>query len=89
MPGPDARFVPSEFVNGHYRPIGGSYESLDRAVEAVKDHFHNVHGGRAATRTFHADGQPTGHALVEVGFEANRPVATLAIYKVVEGPVGS
>ena len=89
MSGPGARFVPSEFVNGHYRPIGGSYESLDGAVAAVKDHFHNVHGGRAATRTFHAEGEPGGPALVEVGFEANRPVATLAIDKVVAGPGGA
>jgi hypothetical protein len=85
MSGPRAAFVPSEFVNGRYRPIGGSYDSLDRAVEAVKGHFRNVHGGRAATRTFHADGAAGVHVLVEVGFEANRPPATLAIYEIIEG----
>ena len=81
-------FMPAEWVNGHFRPIGGSYESLDLAVEAVDRHFRNRHGGAASPLIYRpGDAEASGvAALIEAGSVIGDPLQAKALYKVLVTP---
>jgi hypothetical protein len=77
-------FVPAELTGEHYRPIGGSYDSLEKAMQAMEQHFRNKHGGPGLFRVFKSDAAPGAGAIVEAGSTNNDPMAIRAIYKIVE-----
>ena len=45
-------FVPTELTGEHYRPIGGSFDSLEKAMQAMEQHFRNIHGGAGLFQVF-------------------------------------
>ena len=48
-------FVPAELIGEHYRPIGGNYDSLEKAMRSMEQHFRNKHGGAGSFRVFKSD----------------------------------
>jgi len=79
-------FVPAELKGEHYRTIGGSYDSFEKAVEAMEQHFRNKHGGAGS---FHVFKPEAGHgiaAVIEAGSTNNDPMTIRAIYKILEQP---
>jgi hypothetical protein len=77
-------FVPAELTGEHYRPIGGSYDSLEKAMQAMEQHFRNRHGGPGLFRVFKPEASPGVAAIVEAGSTNNDPMAIRAIYKIIE-----
>ena len=78
-------FVPAELTGEHYRPIGGSYDSLEKAMQAMEQHFRNRHGGPGLFQVFKREGLAHGTtAIVEVGSTNNDPMMIRAIYKILE-----
>jgi hypothetical protein len=77
-------FVPAELTGEHYRPIGGSYDSLEKAMQAMEQHFRNKHGGPGQFRVFKPEAAPGVAAIVEAGSPNNDPMAIRAIYKIIE-----
>lgn len=78
-------FVPAELLGDRFRPIGGSFGSLDLAVDAAKAHFRNKHGGGGAFRLYQSQGSPRKATIIEVCLDEHRPLMIQAIYKVFEG----
>jgi hypothetical protein len=81
-------FVPAELTGEHYRPIGGTYESQEKAMQATEQHFRNKHGGPGLFRVFKADDEHGVAAIVEAAPTNNDPMAIRAIYKILEQPSG-
>lgn len=81
-------YVPAELTGDRYRPIGGIYDSFEKAIEATEQHFRNRHGGAGSFRVFRPEGEPGPAALVEVGSTNHDPMTIRAIYKILEQPAG-
>ena len=79
-------FVPAELIGEHYRPIGGNYESIDMALQAMEQHFRNRHGGPGHFRIFKSADSPGTAAIVEAGSTNHDPMAIRAMYKILEQP---
>lgn len=80
-------FVPTELTGEHYRPIGGIYDSLERAMQAMEQHFRNKHGGPGLFQVYRPEGGQGAVVIVEVGSTNKDPMVVRAIYKVLEqGP---
>jgi hypothetical protein len=77
-------FVPAELIGEHYRPIGGAYESFEKAMQAMEQHFRNRHGGPGLFRVFKSADVPGTAAIVEAGSTNNDPMAIRALYKILE-----
>jgi len=77
-------FVPAELTGEHYRAIGGSYDSLEKAIEAMEQHFRNRHGGPGLFHVFKREDARGTTALVEAGSTNNDPMTIRAIYKILE-----
>ena len=81
-------FVPAELKGEHYRPIGGSYDSLEKAMQAMEQHFRNKHGGVGSFHVFKPEEAHGTAAIVEAGSTNNDPMAIRAIYKILEQRTG-
>ncbi len=79
-------FVPAELSGEHYRPIGGTYDSLERAMQAMQQHFRNKHGGAGLFRIYKPENAPGTAAIVEAGSTQGDPMVIRAIYKILERP---
>jgi hypothetical protein len=77
-------FVPVELQGEHYRPIGGSYDSFGKAVEAMEQHFRNKHGGAGTFHVFKPEAAHGTAAVVEVSSTNNDPMVIRALYKILE-----
>ena len=77
-------FVPAELIGERYRPIGGSYESFEKAIDSMEQHFRNRHGGPGLFRVFRSADTPGTAAIIEAGSTNNDPMAIRALYKVFE-----
>ena len=78
-------FVPTELTGEHYRPIGGSFDSLEKAMQAMEQHFRNIHGGAGLFQVFKREDWPQGTtSIVEAGSTNNDPMVIRAIYKILE-----
>ncbi len=77
-------FVPTELVGEHYRPIGGHYDSLQGAIDALGQHFNNRHGGGGSFHVYHADDTKDSAAIVEAASFDGDSLAIRALYKVIE-----
>jgi hypothetical protein len=82
-------FEPAELLGDHYRLIGGSYGSFELALEAVKAHNRNRHGGGVSFRVYRSQGVRRNPTIVEVVLDDRNPLMVQALYKVFEGPLGS
>ena len=78
-----AAFEPAELLGDHYHPIGGTYGSLDLAVEAVRAHCRNKHGGSGTFRVYESRGDGRGSTIVEVVPDGGNPLSVRALYRVV------
>ncbi len=81
-------FVPAELKGEHYRMIGGSYDSFEKALQAMEQHFRNKHGGAGSFHIFKPELAHGTAALIEAGSTNNDPMAIRAIYKVFEQRTG-
>lgn len=81
-------YVPAELSGDRYRPIGGIYDSFDKAVQAMEQHFRNRHGGAGAFRIFKPAGGEGPETLVEVASMNHDPMVIRAMYKILEQPAG-
>jgi hypothetical protein len=79
----DRSFVPAELVGDHYRPIGGSYATVEGAMEALEQHCRNKHGG-GAFQVYRPDPDRGASVIVEATSAAGDPMRVLALYKVLE-----
>jgi hypothetical protein len=79
-------FVPVELKGEHYRPIGGNYESFEKAVQAIEQHFRNKHGGAGNFLVFKPEATHGTAAVIEVASTNNDPMVIRAIYKILEQP---
>jgi hypothetical protein len=77
-------FVPAELAGEHYRPIGGSYDSLENAMHAMEQHFRNKHGGTGTFQVFRPENTRETAAIVEAGSTNNDPMVIRALYKILE-----
>jgi hypothetical protein len=77
-------FVPAELTGEHYRPIGGSYDSIEKAMQAMEQHFRNKHGGPGFFHVFKPEDARGTAAIVEAGSNNNDPMVIRAIYKILE-----
>ncbi len=77
-------FVPAELTGEHYRPIGGSYDSLEKAMQAMEQHFRNRHGGPGLFQVFRREDARGTTSIVEAGSTNNDPMVVRAIYKILE-----
>src|SRR5437764_8265484 len=77
-------FEPAELLGDHYHPIGGSYASLDLAIEAVKAHSRNKHGGGGVFRIYESQGVRRDPTIVEVALDDGNPLMIQSLYKVFE-----
>src|SRR5688572_23837773 len=82
-------FEPAELFGDHDHPIGGSYGSLEPAIEAVKAHSRSRHGGGGSFRIYESRGVRRGPTIIEVALDDGDPLAIQSISKVIEGPPGS
>jgi hypothetical protein len=81
-------FEPAELLGNHFHPIGGSYASLELAIEAVKAHARNRHGGGGSFRGLHIPGRPRDLTIVEVAPDDRSPLLPTSLYKVFGDPSG-
>src|SRR6476660_7437863 len=88
MPDAESTFVPAELKGEHYRLIGGSYDSFEKAVQAMEQHFQNKHGGAGSFQVFRPDVTHGTAAVIEAGSTNNDPMAIRAIYKILEQRMG-
>jgi hypothetical protein len=79
-------YLPAEWLGDHYRPIGGSYDTLALAIAAVESQFRNRHGGTATLHVFTPESPGATAAVIEAGPDAADPLTVRAIYKVVVVP---
>jgi hypothetical protein len=79
-------FIPAELKGEHYRPIGGNYDSLENAIQAMEQHFRNKHGGVGSFHVFKPEHVQGTAAIVEAGSTNNDPMAIRAIYKILVQP---
>ncbi len=79
-------FVPVELRGEHYRPIGGHYDSFEKAVQAMEQHFRNEHGGTGKFLVFKPEAAHGAVAIIEVASTNNDPMVIRAIYKILEQP---
>jgi hypothetical protein len=77
-------FTPAELAGDHYRPIGGSYDTAAKAMEALEQHFRNTHGGRGTFQVFRPEAPGAAVALVEAASTDGDPMRIRALYKVLE-----
>ena len=77
-------FVPAELNGEHYRPIGGSFDSLEKAMQAMEQHFRNRHGGPGLFHVFKREDEHGTTSIVEAGSTNNDPMVVRAIYKILE-----
>ena len=80
----ETSFVPAELAGEHYRPIGGSFDSLEKAMQAVEQHFRNRHGGPGSFQVFKREDARGTTSIVEAGSTNNDPMVIRAIYKILE-----
>jgi hypothetical protein len=78
-------FTPAEWAGDHYRPIGGSYDTLALAIAAVEAHFRNRHGSGGTIHVFKPETPETTAAVIEAGSDSD-PLLVRAVYKVLAGP---
>ena len=88
MPDMGSSFVPAELKGEHYRLIGGSYDSFEKAVQAMEQHFRNKHGGAGSFQVFKPEVAHGIAAVIEAGSTNNDPMAIRAIYKILEQRAG-
>jgi hypothetical protein len=79
-------FVPAELSGEHYRPIGGSFDSMEKAIHAMEQHFRNRHGGPGLFQVFKREDAGGTTSIVEAGSTNNDPMVIRAIYKILEQP---
>jgi len=89
LPEIEISFVPAELKGEHYRPIGGSYDSLEKAMQAMEQHFRNKYGGAGTFHVYKPDAGLGTAAVVEAASTNNDPMAIRALYKIVERGNGS
>jgi hypothetical protein len=77
-------FVPAELNGEHYRPIGGSYDSLENAIHAMEQHFRNKHGGTGLFQVFRPEDARATVAIIEAGSTNNDPMVIRAMYKILK-----
>jgi hypothetical protein len=77
-------YVPAELTGVHYRPIGGSYDSLEKAMQAMEQHFRNKHGGAGFFQVFRPEDARASVAIIEAGSTNNDPMVIRAMYKILE-----
>jgi hypothetical protein len=77
-------FVPAELTGEHYRPIGGSFDTLEKAMQAMEQHFRNRHGGSGSFQVFKREDAQGTTSIIEAGSTNNDPMVIRAIYKIVE-----
>jgi hypothetical protein len=81
-------FQPAELLGDHYHPIGGSYDSLDLALEAVKAHCRNKHGGSGSFRVYESQGLHRSPTIIELVRDDANPLLIQSLYKVFVAPSG-
>jgi hypothetical protein len=79
-------FLPAEWVGDHFRPIGGRYDSLQHAIDAVEAHFRNRHGGTGALQVFKPETPGATAAVIEAAPHGGDPLMIKAVYKVLLVP---
>jgi hypothetical protein len=77
-------FTPAELAGDHYRPIGGSYDTAAKAMEALEQHFRNRHGGKGTFQVFKPEAPGSSAVLVEAASTEGDPMRIRALYKVNE-----
>jgi hypothetical protein len=82
----ESLFVPAELNGEHYRAIGGSYDSFEKAIVAMEQHFRNKHGGPGLFRVFKPEDENGIAAIVEAGSTNNDPMSIRTIYKILTQP---
>ena len=65
-------YVPAELTGEHYRPIGGSYDSLEKAMQAMEQHFRNKHGGAGFFQVFRPEDARATVARYRGGLDEQR-----------------
>jgi hypothetical protein len=91
----ETAYWPAELRGHHYFPIG-SFASFEDALEAVKDHHRNNPRVDAIwrrhepiLRIFKSEGDSWNSTIIEMCPADDRPMMTLATYKVLESRVQS
>lgn len=77
-------FTPAELAGEHYRPIGGSYDTAEKAMAALEQHFRNTHGGKGTFLVFKPETPGATAVLVEAASTEGDPMRIRALYKVLE-----
>jgi hypothetical protein len=81
-------FIPTELKGEHYRAIGGVYDSLERAMQAMEQHFRNRHGGGGVLQVYRPEVAGGVAAVVEVAATNQDPMTVRAVYKILVQPSG-
>ena len=79
-------YLPAEWAGDHYRPIGGSYETIALAIAAVEAHFRNRHGSNGVIHVFKPEEPRATVAVIEAGPAGGDPLTVRAVYKVLAVP---